>query len=112
MYSKIKSCGVLGIDGYIVEIETDIGNGLPAFDIVGLGDTAIREARTCPVCCQKFRYEFPIKNNHEYDPANIKEGSSFDRPLRWGSCIHGQHKPAAVKNSMFIGNSRWTEVKP
>ena len=33
MYSKIISCGVLGIDGYIVEIETDISNGLPAFDI-------------------------------------------------------------------------------
>ena len=35
MYSKIISCGVLGIDGYIVEIETDISNGLPAFDIRG-----------------------------------------------------------------------------
>lgn len=45
MYSKIISCGVLGIDGHIVEIETDISNGLPGFDIVGLGDTAIREAR-------------------------------------------------------------------
>ena len=39
MYSKIMGCGLLGIDGFMVEVETDIGNGIPSFDIVGLGDT-------------------------------------------------------------------------
>jgi|GEM_PF-3005589 magnesium chelatase family protein len=36
MLSKIKSCGLFGIDGYIVEVETDISGGIPALDIVGL----------------------------------------------------------------------------
>ena len=45
MISRINSCGLVGIDGYVVEIETDISNGIPAFDIVGLGDAAVRESK-------------------------------------------------------------------
>ena len=40
MIAKVKSCGLLGIDGYIVDVETDITNGMPAFDVVGLPDAA------------------------------------------------------------------------
>ena len=36
MLSHIYSCGLSGIDGFSVCVETDISNGLPAFDIVGL----------------------------------------------------------------------------
>ena len=45
MITKIKSCGLMGIDGYIVEVESDISNGMPAFDVVGLPDAAVKEAR-------------------------------------------------------------------
>ena len=45
MISKIKSCGLFGIDGYIVDVETDVSKGLPAFDVVGLPDTAVKESR-------------------------------------------------------------------
>ena len=37
--------GLNGIDGYLVGVETDIGNGLPAFDVVGLPDAAVKESR-------------------------------------------------------------------
>ena len=35
--SKVKSIGLTGINGYTVMVETDVSNGLPAFDMVGLG---------------------------------------------------------------------------
>ena len=44
MLSRIHSSAVVGIDAYPVEVEVDIANGLPAFNIVGLPDTACREA--------------------------------------------------------------------
>lgn len=43
--AKVLTCAVVGLDGALVEVEVDIGPGLPAFQIVGLGDTAIQEAR-------------------------------------------------------------------
>ena len=45
MLSKVYACGLLGIDGYMVSVETDISKGIPAFDIVGLGDVAVKEAK-------------------------------------------------------------------
>ena len=45
MLAKVKSFALNGIDGYLVEVEVDIGAGLPKFDIVGLADTAIKESK-------------------------------------------------------------------
>ncbi len=41
MLAKCKSCAVVGLDGFVVEMEVDISPGLPAFTIVGLPDTAV-----------------------------------------------------------------------
>ena len=107
MYSKIISCGVLGIDGYIVEIETDISNGLPAFEIVGLGDTAVREARErVRSAVKNSGYEFPLKKiTLNMAPANIKkEGSSFDLAIAMGILTSsGYIDQSAASKSMFIG---------
>ena len=45
MLSKIKSIALNGLDGNLIEIQTDIGSGLPDFDIVGLPDTTMKEAK-------------------------------------------------------------------
>ena len=45
MFSELKSVGLFGIDSYMIEVEADISSGLPAFDIVGLPDTAVKESR-------------------------------------------------------------------
>ena len=45
MLTKVKSLGLKGIEGYKVDVETDVSNGLPHFEIVGLADTAIKEAK-------------------------------------------------------------------
>ena len=84
MLSHIYSCGLSGIDGFSVCVETDISNGLPAFDIVGLPDAAVKEA--------KERIRSAIKNTGFRFPANHivinlapaskrKEGSGYDLPM-------------------------------
>ena len=45
LLSKINSFGLLGIVGYPVSVEIDISGGLPAFELVGLPDAAVKEAR-------------------------------------------------------------------
>lgn len=81
MLSKVLSFGLSGIDGYVINIEVDISNGLPKFDIVGLGDTAIKES--------KERVKSAIKNSGlDYPMSNIvcnlapadrkKEGPIYD----------------------------------
>ena len=45
MLSKVKSMALNGLEGYLVEIETFISSGMPEFEIVGLGDTTVKEAK-------------------------------------------------------------------
>lgn len=45
MLYKVRSLGLQGISGYEVTAECDLASGLPNFDIVGLPDTAVKEAR-------------------------------------------------------------------
>lgn len=117
MYSKLKSCGLLGIDGYIVEVETDISSGIPTFDIVGLGDAAIRESRErVRSAIKNAGYEFPIRRiTMNLAPANRKkEGSSFDLAIALGVLASTDViNIANSENSLFIGElSLDGEVKP
>ncbi|MGI6669489.1 MAG: YifB family Mg chelatase-like AAA ATPase [Acetivibrionales bacterium] len=107
MYSKIASCGILGIDGYIAEVETDIGSGIPSFDIVGLGDAAIRESRDrVRSAVKNSGYEFPIRKiTVNLAPANLKkEGSAFDLAIALGILASaGTIDYHTVRHSLFIG---------
>ena len=87
MLAKVLSSAVLGIDAYIVEVETDLFPQLPSFAIVGLPDNAVKES--------KERVQSAIKNSGFYfpskkitlnlAPADIKkEGSAFDLPIAIG----------------------------
>lgn len=87
MLSIIKSMTIVGINGNLVFVQVDVSNGLPYFEIVGLPDTIVREA--------KERVRIAIKNSG-YDffskrivvnmaPANIKKiGALFDLPIAIG----------------------------
>lgn len=82
MLSKIRSCGLMGIDGYIVEVETDIGNGIPGFEIVGLADVAVKESKErVKAAIRNSSFDFPVRRiTVNLAPASKKkEGSSFDR---------------------------------
>lgn len=87
MYSKVFSASLTGINAHIIEIESHLDTGLPAFQVVGLPDTAIKEARERVVASLKNSgIPFPNKKiTVNLAPANIKkEGSSFDMPIAIG----------------------------
>lgn len=82
--AKAKSCGLTGIDGYVIDVEADLVSGLPGIDIVGLADTAVKES--------KERIKSAIKNSLftlpqkkmiiNLAPANTKKsGISLDLPI-------------------------------
>jgi len=115
--SKVKACGLQGIDGYIVDVETDISNGIPAFDIVGLGDTAVRESKErVRTAIKNSGFEFPLKRiTINLAPANLrKEGSAFDLPVALGILTAtGQVNTKNVDEYMFLGElSLDGEIKP
>ena len=87
MLARVRSCALVGIDAYFVEVEVDVGRGLPSFSTVGLPDAAVRESRE--------RVLSAIKNSGlELPPRKIvvnlapadtrKEGAGFDLAVAVG----------------------------
>lgn len=117
MLSKVKSCGLSGIDGYIVDVETDISNGIPTFDLVGLGDTAVKESRErVRAAVRNSGFEFPVRRIViNLAPAHKKKGgSSFDLPITVGILTATDYiKAGRIKDYVFIGElSLDGELKP
>ena len=81
MIAKVVCYALNGLDGVPVEVETDVNKGVPAYEMVGLPDTAVKESK------ERVRYAlknsgmlFPMnKITVNFAPADIrKEGASFD----------------------------------
>ncbi|GGA33576.1 ATP-dependent protease [Kroppenstedtia guangzhouensis] len=107
MYAKLYSSSVLGIDGYIVEVEVDISNGLPVFDLVGLPDSAVRESRErVRAAVKNSDCQFPLQRiTTNLAPADLKkEGSSFDLAIAVGVLIaSGQVSGEGMAKTLLIG---------
>ena len=107
MVVSLKSAGITGVDGYIVEVETDILKSVPSFDIVGLADTAVKES--------KERVRSALMNNHielpsaritvNLAPANMKkEGVIYDLPIALAIAARmNKVKSIEFYDSLFIG---------
>lgn len=98
---------VNGIDGYLVQIEVDLGGGMPSFDIVGLPDMAVREARDrvrAAINNSKLEFHFH-RITVNMAPANIKkEGSGFDLPIAIGIlAAKGDLNPDKLPDTVFVG---------
>jgi len=106
--AKVKSCAVFGLDAYPVEVEVDIGRGLPSFSIVGLPDKAIDES--------KDRVRSAIKNSGLFfpdkrltvnlAPADIKkEGPTYDLPIAVSILLAGEQisDESISSDDIFIG---------
>ena len=81
MLSKIYSSGVLGIDGYEVTVECSSWNRIPRFDLVGLPDAAVKEAKNrVQSACENSGFKFPALDIMiNLAPADRKkEGTAFD----------------------------------
>ncbi|NLM36505.1 MAG: YifB family Mg chelatase-like AAA ATPase [Firmicutes bacterium] len=107
MFAKVTSGTVVGIDGFPVEVEVDLSAGLPSFDLVGLADTAVKEA--------KERVRSAIKNSGftfpghriviNLAPAALrKEGSGFDLPIALGLLLaQGCFDAEAIGGGFIVG---------
>ena len=84
LFASIKSIGLNGLDGYIVNVESSILPGLESYQIVGLPDTAVREAKERVLSSIKTSgFNLPYgRIIINLSPANTKkEGSIFDFPM-------------------------------
>ena len=66
MFAGLKSMGLRGIDGFIVEVEADLSQGLPGFDVVGLPDAAVRESRDRVRAAMKYALTEASGDGHVY----------------------------------------------
>ena len=78
------TCGLNGIDAYIVDIEADVTKALPQYDVVGLADMAIKESKErVRSGIKNSGFEFPARKiTINLAPASVrKEGTHYDLPM-------------------------------
>ncbi len=107
MFVSVLSSITDGIDGHLINVEIDISNGLPGFDIVGLPNAAVRESRErVRAAIKNSGFEFPYKRiTVNLAPANIrKEGAVFDLAIAVGlMSLMGTISFEELKNTCFLG---------
>lgn len=106
MLAKTYSVGLLGIDGFAVTVEVDITGGLPAFDIVGLPDAAVKESKErIRSGVKNSGYIFPSKKLIiNLAPANLrKEGPGYDLPMAIAVLTATGQIPQTGEDTIFIG---------
>ena len=107
MYARVSGETPVGLNGAGVVVEVDIERGLPAFEIVGLPDMAIRESRERVRTALK-NSGFPFPQNRitvNLAPANLrKDGSGLDLPIAVGILVSlGVLPQEKVRDKVFIG---------
>ena len=118
MLSRIYSAGVLGIEGFEVTVECSAWDRLPKFDLVGLPDTAVKEAKgRVRSACENSGFLFPsLEIMINLAPANIKkEGSAFDLAIIVSmlQCDGTIPRSVDLSDKCFIGElSLSGEVRP
>jgi magnesium chelatase family protein len=106
MLAKVYSCAVIGLEGVLVEVEVDIAQGLPAFTVVGLGDTAVQESRErVRAAIRNSGQTFPMKRiTVNLAPGDLrKAGPAYDLPIAVGLLLSSEQIAGDVSQSIFIG---------
>lgn len=116
MVSKLYSIGVFGIETFTVEVEADIAIGIPAFDIVGLPDTAVKESRgRVRSAAKNCGLDFPVgRVTVNLAPADLKkEGAVYDLPVLMAVLSAAGQITADLSDTAFIGElSLSGEIRP
>ena len=106
MLSKVNSIALYGLNGYLVEVQVDISTGMPYWDVVGLPDISVKEAKErVKTAIKNSGYEFiSRKIVVNLSPADLKkEGTHFDLPIAIG-ILHSLGKIVQIdSNIAFIG---------
>jgi len=104
--AKVYSCAVNGLEGVLVEVEVDISPGMPAFTVVGLGDTAVQESRErVRAAIRNSGLSFPTKRiTVNLAPADLrKAGPAYDLSIAIGLLIASEQIATEVERAIFIG---------
>jgi len=108
MFTKINSAAVLGLDCALIDVEVDISGSWPGYQIVGLPDTAIQEAKErIRTTWKNSNLKFPSNSRIVVNlaPADVrKEGASYDVPIALGMYIANEKKNKIdLHDSLFVG---------
>lgn len=104
--ARVRSGALLGIEGLPVDVEVDIGSGLPAFNIVGLPDAAVQEARErVRAAIRNAGFEFPLRRiTVNLAPADVrKEGPIYDLPIAVGVLVASGQIEDRWSNAVLLG---------
>lgn len=103
---RLDSLGLQGVSGYLVTAECDLSGGLPNFDIVGLPDAAVKEARErVRAAVKNCGFTFPVSRiTVNLAPADRKKGGTlYDLPILVGILRAGGQLPALPGGAAFVG---------
>lgn len=106
MVITVRSLGLNGISGYEVSVECFLSGGLPAFDVVGLPDAAVREARErVRAAVKNCGARFPVSRiTVNLAPAGQKKaGTVYDLPIFVGILAAGGDLPPLPADAAFLG---------
>ena len=106
MIARVQSYALSGLEGVSVTVEADISRGMPSYEMVGLGDTAVKESKErVRSAIKNSALEFPIhKITINLAPAYVrKEGSSFDLPVAISLLLGCGALVADVTGTVFLG---------
>lgn len=106
MVVSIRSLGLTGIAGYEVSVECFLSGGLPAFDVVGLPDAAVRESRErVRAAVKNCGAKFPVSRiTINLAPASRKkEGTLYDLPIFLGLMTAAGELDAPPQDAAFLG---------
>ena len=116
MLCEVRSLGLTGVAGYEVRAECDLSGGLPAFDIVGLPDAAVKEARErVRSAVKNCGFTFPVSRItvNLAPAAQRKAGTLYDLPILVGILAAGGQLRCDLSRSAFVGElSLSGEVRP
>ncbi len=116
MFSKVRSFGVSGVGGYDVAVEVFISNGLPAFEVVGLPDAAVKEARErVRAAIKNNGFSFPVSRmTVNLAPADKKKvGTVYDLPVLIGILSACGEIKCPGEDLAFVGELSLTgELRP
>jgi magnesium chelatase family protein len=104
--AKVYSCAVVGLDGVLVEVEVDVGQGVPGMVVVGLPDAAVRESQDrVRAAIRNSGGKFPNgRVTVNLAPADLKKaGPTYDLPIALGILIaSGQVPPADTLQDALV----------
>lgn len=106
MVEKTYSMGLYGMEAFPVEVEADLSQGLPAFELVGLPDAAVKESRDRVRAAMKnCGFEFPVSRiTMNLAPADKKkEGPIYDLPLLISLLKASQQLSCPTDDAIFLG---------